>query len=256
MRDDGGGYLRQLVQASRTGPEFRQQGGGVRWEFPKGRRLSDSEPDLDCAIREFEEEAGVAKQAYQILPGFKRRVAYVHMGVRYVNVYYVAIARRPLSLSIDFRVLDQVAEVSEVRWMSIEQIRLIDTPARRLEATVAPVFRYVKRYVRGLLPARAFSLWMAPGGAGAETHSRQVCRRRRRQSAADTGPRPLVTHRKRDLERKDSLLVGLFPAAPACGKMAAGRRAFSGARPDQQPHPGNKALRQQELDGAETLLQR
>ena len=169
MRDDNGEYLRRLVQASSTNPGFcQQQSGGVRWEFPKGRRLSNREPDLNCAIREFEEETGIAKQDYQILPGFKRRVSYIHMGVRYVNVYYIAIARRRLTPYIDLKSLDQVAEIFEVRWMDIEQIRLIDTPTHRLETTVSPVFNYVKRYVRGLVPTHNLSFRMTPCGNDAE----------------------------------------------------------------------------------------
>lgn len=158
MRDDSGEQLRQLVMASSTDPGARHHNdSGVRWEFPKGKRTSNREPDLNCAVREFEEETGIAKRDYQILPGFKRRVSHVHMGVRYVNVYYVAIARRPLEPRLDLRTLDQVVEVSEVRWMDVEQIRLIDSPARRLETTVAPIFKYVKRYMRGAIPARSLT---------------------------------------------------------------------------------------------------
>jgi 8-oxo-dGTP pyrophosphatase MutT (NUDIX family) len=154
IRDDGGERLRRLVLASRLGPGGgRPREGGLRWEFPKGRRLSRREPDLNCAIREFEEETGIAKRAYQLFPGFHRRVDYIHMGVRYVNVYYVAHARREVEPGLDLRTLSQVAEVSEVRWMGIEQIRLVDTPTRRLERTVAPAFRYVKRRLRGRAPA-------------------------------------------------------------------------------------------------------
>jgi len=71
------------------------------------------------------------------------------MGVRYVNVYFAALARRDLTLGVDFRNLDQPSEVSEVRWMDINDIRLVDNPSRRLEKTIAPVFRYVRRAVRG-----------------------------------------------------------------------------------------------------------
>jgi 8-oxo-dGTP pyrophosphatase MutT (NUDIX family) len=203
MRDDSGEYLRRLVQASRP----VQHDGGIRLEFPKGKRQSNREPDLNCAIRETEEETGIAKRDYQILPGFKRRVSYVHMGVRYVNVYYVAVARRDLPVGIDLRDLDQVSEVSEVRWMDIEQIRLFDTPDRRLENTVAPVFKYVKRYVRGLVPSRGLAFRLAPGGdlVDVDAHFARIEAGRAAKAAEPPPPR-------RDLAARDDVPIGGLPA--------------------------------------------
>jgi 8-oxo-dGTP pyrophosphatase MutT (NUDIX family) len=145
MRDDCGETLRRLVRESRPSPCDR----GLHLEFPKGRPQTEYEPDLNCAIRETEEETRIAKRDYQLFPGFRRQVAYTHMGVRYVNVYYAGVARRDFDVRVAFGDLEQVSEIAEVHWMDIEQIRLNDTPERRLEATVAPVFRFLKRYVRG-----------------------------------------------------------------------------------------------------------
>jgi 8-oxo-dGTP pyrophosphatase MutT (NUDIX family) len=167
MRDDSGEYLRRLVTGAAG--ETLSTPAPPRWIFPKGRRHSSCEMDINCAIREFGEEAGIAKKDYQILPGIRRRMSYVHMGIRYVNVFYVALARRDLAPSVDLRHLDQAAEVAEVRWLDIEQIRLVDAPPRRLEAAAAPVFRYVKKFVRGVVRPRAlsFSLFPATGRGGA-----------------------------------------------------------------------------------------
>ena len=117
-------------------------------DFPKGRRHSSGETDVNCALREFEEESGVAGSDYQLLPGVKRKMAYVHMGVRYINVFYAAVTRRFLSPAVDLRRLDQAAEVAELRWLDIEAIRQVD-PHGRLEATAGPIFRHVKRLARG-----------------------------------------------------------------------------------------------------------
>lgn len=38
----------------------------TEWEFPKGRKLK-GEPDIDCALREFEEETGYLKDSIQIV---------------------------------------------------------------------------------------------------------------------------------------------------------------------------------------------
>lgn len=159
LRDDNGEFLRRLVTGS--GGETLGPPAPSRWIFPKGRRHSSCELDINCAIREFGEEAGVPKKDYQILPGVRRRMAYVHMGIQYVNVYYVALARRPLAPAVDLRRLDQAAEVAEVRWFDIEQLRLVDGPGRRLESTAAPVFRYIKKHLRGQAPPRGLTFRMA-----------------------------------------------------------------------------------------------
>lgn len=156
LRSDGGGALRELVQNS---PVLSRE----RWEFPKGRRQSNREADILCAAREFEEEAGIQKQDYQFLPGFRRQISYVHLGVRYVVVYYLAVPRRPISPAVSLRTLTQVAEICELQWMDIERIRLVDDPvARRLEKIAAPAFRYVKKYTRGRAGPRG--LCLPPGG--------------------------------------------------------------------------------------------
>lgn len=142
LRDDGGTRLCQLVRASTTQ-------GSPNWEIPKGRRESGSEANILCAVREFTEETGIPKNAYRILPNFCRRISYVHMGTRYNNVYYAAVARRDIHPRVSLSLPMQVAEVAEVRWMDIEHIRLIDTPSKRLEATVAPAFSYFRKYLKG-----------------------------------------------------------------------------------------------------------
>lgn len=233
MRDDSGEDLRRLVQGSRP----VQHDGGIRLEFPKGKRQSNREPDINCAIRETEEETGIAKRDYQILPGFKRRVSYVHMGVRYVNVYYVAVARRDLHVGIDLRDLDQISEVSEVRWMSIEQIRLFDAPDGRLENTVAPVFRYVKRHARGLVPTRGLSCRLTPGGNTVDVGARcsQIGAARRAKAAARGGPEPAPQPR-RDLAARDGVLIGSVPAPRAPPRRPVS--SDSGGRRDAPPSRG------------------
>jgi 8-oxo-dGTP pyrophosphatase MutT (NUDIX family) len=47
-----------------------------RWDLPKGR-VDPGESDLDCALREFEEETGIPRAAIELHPTF-----------RYTEVYY------------------------------------------------------------------------------------------------------------------------------------------------------------------------
>lgn len=214
MKDDSGAFLRQLVQE----PRGRAVVSEVRWEFPKGKRSSNREPEINCAVREFYEEAGVPKGDYQILPGFKRRASFVHMGVRYVHVFFVAVARREFEPRVDLRSLDQAAEVSEVRWFDIEQIRMVDTESRRLEATVAPVFRYVKRYSRGIVVPRAPASGRVPAGG--------------RDLAAPP--------RGRDLATRETREVGVFRPETSGGRPAGRDPARRRARGGKGRGPGPK----------------
>ena len=149
---DGGTQLRRLVCAA-------QGTGSVRWEFPKGRRQSNDETDINCALREFTEETNIPKNCFQLLPAFKRRASYVHMRVRYVSIYYIAIQRRKFvdpSSTISLRCSTQVAEIADVRWMDIEQIRHVEGPGRQfLEDTASAAFSYIKRYARNRVNPRS-----------------------------------------------------------------------------------------------------
>lgn len=154
IRDDGGRALQQMLRQV-------QDRGVPFWEIPKGRP-NGKEGDLVCAMREFTEETGVEKKDYRLLPGVKRRVTFVHMGVRYVHVYYVAVAssrlyseartgwRRPVVPGRGvLSTADFMGEVDEVRWMDIEHVRFVDDGSGHLEAIIAPAFRLVKRFLGG-----------------------------------------------------------------------------------------------------------
>jgi ADP-ribose pyrophosphatase YjhB (NUDIX family) len=155
MRDDGGAALRRAVMVARAAGVFL-------WEVPRGRRLNAREADIICATRELYEETGVEKSEYRLLPGVKRRVSYVSSGTRYICAYYVALANPHLAHAAIYddpsrptlREINYMAEVSEARWLDIEQIRLIDAADSRLGALVAPAFKLVKQYLKGNWAAR------------------------------------------------------------------------------------------------------
>jgi 8-oxo-dGTP pyrophosphatase MutT (NUDIX family) len=137
LRDDGGSLLRRLVREAHGIP-------APRWDFPKGRRRTPKEPDVNCAVREFEEETGIAKADYRLLPRFRRRLVYRHIGVTYVSVLFVALARRDVTPAVDFAHGHQVAEVGDVRWMSVVDLRAA-LPARRAPSS-APCGRYSRSW--------------------------------------------------------------------------------------------------------------
>lgn len=61
------------------------------WGFPKGRK-NRSESDINCAIREFEEETGFKKNEYMLLKNVKPLTEEFigTNGVRYKHIYYIA----------------------------------------------------------------------------------------------------------------------------------------------------------------------
>jgi len=144
LREDGGTLLRQLVLQTRPR-------GAVIWEPPKGHRSYQREPAIVCGIRELNEETNRLKSEYSLLPGVCRRVSYVHSGTRYTCTHFVAVAGARLAQADLTRPLvNGMAEIRNIGWFDIEQVRLLDhTTGSRLEALVAPVFRHVKRHLKG-----------------------------------------------------------------------------------------------------------
>jgi 8-oxo-dGTP pyrophosphatase MutT (NUDIX family) len=131
----GGERLRRLIAKSTHASRV--------WEIPKGRKSDKLEPDIHCAIREFQEETGISKANYKIVSDVAKSYSYIDCDVRYVNVYYLALASVNAVPHIDFNANDQVGEVSDIRWMDIEDIRRIDP---RLAKFVRPIFNYMRKY--------------------------------------------------------------------------------------------------------------
>ena len=84
----------------------------TEWEFPKGRR-EYKEKDIDCAVREFEEETGISKKniniVENILPVGTNKKMYKHK-------YFLAYFSLENSNLNNF----QQSEVSKLEWKTIE----------------------------------------------------------------------------------------------------------------------------------------
>jgi 8-oxo-dGTP pyrophosphatase MutT (NUDIX family) len=111
----------------------------TEWEFPKGRRNMD-EAQLDCAVREFEEESGLSRKYIQFLNNNTHEEIYKAVnGIRYRNIYYLARCTE-MSDSIinlfDENNLVQIKEVKDVKWFEsprvTNQIRNIYKTRRNL----------------------------------------------------------------------------------------------------------------------------
>jgi len=104
--------LNDLVKNSKTSWEETE------WEFPKGRREFD-EKDLDCALREFEEETGIDKNNIKIIenimPFEETFIGSNHKS--YKHKYFLAYSEKTDNLLNNF----QKTEVSKMEWKTLEQ---------------------------------------------------------------------------------------------------------------------------------------
>jgi 8-oxo-dGTP pyrophosphatase MutT (NUDIX family) len=112
----------QNVEAEEVGLSFYVKNVNPTWEtpewgFPKGRR-NKNETDLECAIREFEEESGLYKDDYMILSHIKPLIEEFigTNGIRYRHIYYVAISRTNTVPKLNLENLFQKGEVGDIRY--------------------------------------------------------------------------------------------------------------------------------------------
>jgi 8-oxo-dGTP pyrophosphatase MutT (NUDIX family) len=134
---DQGAYLLQKIGQSDS------CGNDSLWEFPKGRK-EPHETDIICAVREFKEETKFIKNSYSILPGITRTQSFSDNNVKYENVYHVALLTcRYSKPRISLANKTQIKEINDIRWMSADEIKLIDT-RKMLFKTIQPLPAIVK----------------------------------------------------------------------------------------------------------------
>jgi len=90
----------------------------TEWEFPKGRR-NFKEKDLDCALREFEEETGIStskiKLIENVLPFEETFIGTNHKS--YKHKYFLAYMSETEEYLNNF----QVTEVSKLEWKTVDE---------------------------------------------------------------------------------------------------------------------------------------
>lgn len=105
--------LSDILENSKTNWEETE------WEFPKGRRNAQ-EKDIDCALREFEEETGYAKDSIHIVENVMPfEEIYIGSNYRsYKHKYFLAYMSSPI-MAEDLNNF-QKSEVSKLEWKSYE----------------------------------------------------------------------------------------------------------------------------------------
>lgn len=94
----------------------------TEWGFPKGRR-NINEGDVNCALREFREEAGIPSKAIQLSTHIKplEEVFSGSNKVRYKHVYYIAKMQDEtdvVSVAVDPSNKQQCKEIRNIQWFS------------------------------------------------------------------------------------------------------------------------------------------
>lgn len=133
---DNGVRLRSLIARSTSSQ--------LIWEIPKGRRNGE-ESDLSCAVREFNEETGVHKSQYKLFAERTNTYSYIDDGVEYKNTYFIAYTRETFEPRLDLRNLEQMKEVSAIKWMRLSEI-LVNDPTTRIATFIRPVFEFIKKH--------------------------------------------------------------------------------------------------------------
>jgi len=100
---------------------FKELYDTPEWGFPKGRR-DKNEKNIDCAIREFEEETSINENKYIILNRLntiEESVVGTYKTV-YKLVYYLALAYNDIELTLDNEY--QKCEIGDMKWLTFEEI--------------------------------------------------------------------------------------------------------------------------------------
>ena len=146
---DNGRRLKTLLNSSKNQDSM--------WEIPKGRKNNPQELDLNCAQRETFEEVGINIKNYRLLPELKTfDISYTNEKAKYINKYFICIEIENIPNSSKYKspkkylnYLDrrQVSEVTEVKWMSLDEIKFVDYTGR-FYSLAQRVFKMLKKRYR------------------------------------------------------------------------------------------------------------
>jgi len=136
--------LKDIVNMSKT--KWRE----TEWEFPKGRR-NQKEKDLDCALREFEEETGISKIDIKIienvLPFEEMFIGSNHKS--YKHKYFLAVMDKSNHTDNNLNTY-QKTEVSKLEWKTIdnclESIRPYNLEKKELIQNINKVLQEYRLY--------------------------------------------------------------------------------------------------------------
>ena len=92
------------------------------WGFPKGRR-NPHETDLNCAIREFQEETGLRRQDFTTIQN-TYPISETFFGsnqVHYCHKYYIAICNKSVEVEMNMDNPHMACEIGNIQWCSLDE---------------------------------------------------------------------------------------------------------------------------------------
>jgi 8-oxo-dGTP pyrophosphatase MutT (NUDIX family) len=92
------------------------------WGFPKGRR-NPHEFDLNCAIREFQEETGLKRSDFTIIQN-TYPISETFFGsnqVHYCHKYYIGICNKSVEAKMNGNNPHMVREIGDIKWCSLDE---------------------------------------------------------------------------------------------------------------------------------------
>ena len=136
--------LKSIVENSKT--EWNE----TEWEFPKGRR-NNKEKDLECALREFEEETGISKNKINVVENILpfEEIFIVTNHKSYKHKYFLAYMEEENEEITDLEHY-QITEVSKIEWktidMCLESIRPYNLEKKKLITNINKVLEEYRLY--------------------------------------------------------------------------------------------------------------
>jgi 8-oxo-dGTP pyrophosphatase MutT (NUDIX family) len=92
------------------------------WGFPKGRR-NPHESDINCAIREFQEETGITRNNFTVIQN-TFPISETFFGsnqVHYCHKYYIAICNNTLEVEMNNDNPHMAREIGAIKWCSLDE---------------------------------------------------------------------------------------------------------------------------------------
>jgi 8-oxo-dGTP pyrophosphatase MutT (NUDIX family) len=92
------------------------------WGFPKGRR-NPYETDIGCAVREFQEETGLATNDFTVLQN-TNCISETFFGsnqIHYCHKYYIAVCHKSTEVEMNTNNFHMTREIGAIKWCSLEE---------------------------------------------------------------------------------------------------------------------------------------
>lgn len=102
--------------------ENRSKWKEPEWGFPKGRR-NPCESDINCAIREFQEETDIKRSEFSIIQNthYISETFYGSNQTRYSHKYYLAVCNPSVQIELNADNRHMAREIGDIQWFSLEE---------------------------------------------------------------------------------------------------------------------------------------